>query len=84
MSRYLDTPIVTHADGNQYFAVDPFPGAPVQEVGSLRAVTPERIDLIAHDTSGDRFRWDEVMALNPEYLSPDDIPVGTRIRVPRP
>lgn len=42
----------------------------------------DRLDLLAHSLYGDAALWWVIADINPEYLSPLDIPVGATIRLP--
>lgn len=51
-------------------------------VATIKWTESSRIDIVAQRFVGDPRRWWQIMALNPEWSNPDEIPVGTRIRVP--
>jgi len=46
-------------------------------------VETDRIDLVALEYMGRADLWWNLMDINPELLDPFNVPVGTRIRIPR-
>lgn len=85
-SRYVDAAAlkVQRADGDYSIAVYPSREIVPQVVDyRLRTIVGgERLDSLAFEYYGNPWLWWVLARANPEVIFPDDIPVGTQLRIP--
>lgn len=85
-SRYEDQPVVRIKDwqGKFYPAIYVRPDIDAQEFSYHPYVVQEgdRLDVLAYEIYGDPELWTEIARANPEVFYPDDLQVGTVLRMP--
>lgn len=84
-SRYQSADMAAVADVTGVYHVTVFRTLPDVPPGLDLALVREglRLDTLADRLLGDAELWWQIADLNPEIRYPDDIPVGTLLRIPR-
>lgn len=84
-SRYQTADLSAVPDVGGVYHVTVFRAMPGVPEGLDLALVGEglRLDILAHRLLGDPELWWQIADANPEVLYPDEIPVGTLLRIPR-
>lgn len=83
-SRYATVPITAESNGSgvHHATVHPSTATPVVPYTTYQVQSGDRLDTLAAHALGDSELWWKIAQINPEIIYPDNLVVGSYLRVP--